>query len=49
MLGVGGEPVLCKTASSVSFTAEGWPLLICCGSVICRRKQTLHTIVFDLS
>lgn len=35
--------------SSVSFAAEDWLLLICCGSVICRRKQTPHTVVCDLS
>lgn len=35
--------------SSVSFDAEGWLLLICCGSVIYRWKQTPRTVVCDLS
>lgn len=35
--------------SSLSFAAEGWLLLICCSSVICRGKQTPRTVFRDLS
>lgn len=35
--------------SSMSFAAEGWLLFISCGSVICRRKETLHTMICNLS
>lgn len=35
--------------SSLSFAAEGWLLLICCSSVICRGKQTPRIVFRDLS